>query len=381
MMYTEQDRLEAASWFLDIHDVEDPSPEMLREWVRWMEASDAHRLAFVAVEAAWHEAPANTATQITSIGRDVDDEYDGSLSIDEWRARQRAHPGVARPPQATRVRRRRSWLAVAAAAGVGAIALAILVQWQGFGSRSGDVAEFATQTGEHMQVTLADGSQVNLGARSTLEVTYTPTGRDVRLESGEAFFSVQKDTSRPFRVHVLNGVVTAVGTAFDVRTANDRIVVAVAEGTVQVTDADAPPGSKPSVSSSALRPKLLTTDTTRITRGESISFVSHSADQSLQHSKISRIDPSQPARWRDGWLIYRDEPLRDVLADIGRYTDRELIIEDGVPVGPHFTGAVFKDSVLEWLESLPNAFPVTIKTDGTQITVGPASGSILARAR
>lgn len=381
MIYTEKDRLEAANWFLDIHEVEAPSAEMLREWVRWMDDSEAHRLAFAAVEGAWYAAPANANRKADSIPSDVDDEYDGTISIHEWRARQKRGQRCAFDDSTSaRPWRRRHWRWFAAAAGVGAIALVLLLQLHGLGSRAGAVAEFATHIGEHMQVTLADGSQVNLGARSRLLVAYTPTGRDVRLEAGEGFFSVQKDTARPFRVHVLNGVVTAVGTAFDVRTANARIVVAVAEGTVQVTGSEAS-GPNTTASPTTLLSRPRTTDTTRIARGESISFISRVADQSLVHSSISRIDPAQPARWRDGWLVYRDEPLRDVLADIGRYTDRELIIEDGVPAAAHFTGAVFKDSVQEWLESLPKAFPVTVRIIGTQITVGPASVSVLSQAR
>src|SRR5580704_17063370 len=58
MSYTEQERLEAAEWFIDIRDVEDPSPELLHEWMRWMETSESHRRAFAAVEQAWREAAA-----------------------------------------------------------------------------------------------------------------------------------------------------------------------------------------------------------------------------------------------------------------------------------------------------------------------------------
>src|SRR6202035_1888625 len=38
MKYTEQERFEAAEWFIDIHDAEDPSPYLLRDWMRCMEA-------------------------------------------------------------------------------------------------------------------------------------------------------------------------------------------------------------------------------------------------------------------------------------------------------------------------------------------------------
>jgi transmembrane sensor len=245
--------------------------------------------------------------------------------------------------------------------------------------KAADHESFATRTGEQMQVTLPDGSQVNLGARSKLTIAYTGAARDVRLETGEAFFAVHKDAMRPFRVHVLDGIVTAVGTAFDVRTTNDRVVVAVAEGTVQV---NGPVTTRPAAGLSrapGAHDPMARAAVTRLRRGEAIDFVSSREGNAIQPASVTRVDPADPARWREGWLVYRDEPLRDVLADIGRYSDRDIVVADSLSVNPHFTGAVFKDSIIEWLESLPNTFPVTVTIHGSRITVAPISKAILAR--
>jgi ferric-dicitrate binding protein FerR (iron transport regulator) len=107
--------------------------------------------------------------------------------------------------------------------------------------------------------------------------------------------------------------------------------------------------------------------------------VSSREGNAIQPASVTRVDPADPARWREGWLVYRDEPLRDVLADIGRYSDRDIVVADSLSVNPHFTGAVFKDSIIEWLESLPNTFPVTVTIHGSRITVAPISKAILAR--
>lgn len=227
-----------------------------------------------------------------------------------------------------------------------------------------------------MQVTLPDGSQVNLGARSKLAVDYTRAARNVHLEAGEAFFSVQKDVARPFRVHVLDGIVTAVGTAFDVRTTNDRVLVAVSEGTVQVNGI--PPASATAPPSIAM-PDARAPALARLRRGEVIDFIDRRQDHTLMAEIVRHVDPAEPARWRDGWLVYRDEPLRDVLADIARYTDQEIIVALSLSANPHFTGAVYKDNILEWLESLPNAFPVTVTVGGARITVAPVSQAVATR--
>jgi transmembrane sensor len=376
--YTEEDRLAAAEWFIDIHDVEDPSPELLHNWMRWMESSEAHRLAFNAVERVWRGSSALEPAKSPSTVNDGRDGYDGSVSVATWRERRLRHTRAESKRPFWRGGRGR-WLAVAAAAALAAMTFVAVPRLQSLIDQPDTADSFATRTGEQMQVTLPDGSQVSLGARSKLTVAYTHAERNVRLESGEAFFAVQKDPSRPFRVHVLDGIVTAVGTAFDVRTTNDRVRVAVSEGTVQVSGA-APTLAK-RISLSLTGQGKTTPALARVTRGEAISFQSQStgAGSAVERIALSRVDPSEPARWRDGWLVYRDEPLREVLADVARYVDRDLVVSNTSAMNSHFTGAIYKDSIIEWLESLPSAFAVSVNIDDARIRVAgtPAAASAL----
>ncbi|MBW4053124.1 MAG: DUF4880 domain-containing protein [Proteobacteria bacterium] len=377
MSYTEAERLEAAQWFLDVHDTENPSPELLQEWLHWMEASEGHRCAFAAVESAWRQLPPNSLrdTHWSAHPSAEEDDYDGSVSIDVWLA---ARPRAA-PPQAASSSRhsRPAWrskpLRLAAAAAVAAIAIGLAVR--NFSAlRPGSVPEsFATRTGQQMQITLPDGSQVTLGARSRLTVAYTAQARNLRLEQGEAFFSVQKNHAWPFRVRVLDDVVTAVGTQFDVRAIDHRIDVSVAEGIVQV-NADTPFASAmASRAAGKLPPSGLML--AHVIRGESLSFLSRRGGRVLASAIVTRIDPSHAAQWRDGWLIYRNEPLRDVLTDVARYSDRKIVVTHPAAITQRFTGAVYKDSIAEWLQSLPSAFPVSITVRGSQFVVAPAHGS------
>jgi len=359
MSEREAERLEAAQWFLDIVDTEDPAPEMLQEWMRWMEASASNRRAFADVESAWQQIPSARGprgVEPVSLERRGDDAYDGSISVAAWLTQRRGGTAAAAPPARRMTpawRRKPLWLAAAATAAVIAMTLQFLPLL-----RSGASPEsFTTDAGQQMQITLPDGSQVALGARSRLRVAYTPTSRNLRLERGEAFFSVQKNPTRPFRVHVLNDVVTAVGTQFDVRAINDRIDVAVADGVVQVN------------------PDTVGHVAARITRGESLSFLSHRGERTLTSPVVTHIDPQSAARWRAGWLIYQDEPLRDVLADVARYSNRRIVVADPSAITRHFTGAVYKDSIVEWLRSLPNGFPVSVTQSGSNFMVAPERAS------
>ena len=374
MSNTEAERLEAAQWFVDIHDAEDPSPELLQDWMRWMEASESHRRAFAAIESTWREIPASRLRQADSAAthRREEGPYDGSISVEAWLS-------GGRPPTSgvelsghrpiMTWRRSAGWLAIAAA-----VVLIALGLRYGLALRSVPSPEsFATDTGQQMQITLPDGSQVTLGARSRLTVAYTARSRNLRLEHGEAFFAVHKDHAWPFQVHVLNDVVTAVGTQFDVRAIRDRIDVSVADGIVQV-NADTP-----------LSPPLNLTDGSRqaekvgparlllahIRRGESFSFVSLPGDNALASPAVTRIDPRKAAQWRDGWLIYRDAPLRDVLTDVARYSHHRIDVANPAAITQHFTGAVYKDSIPEWLQSLPEGFPVSVTERTSGFLVAP----------
>src|SRR5690606_39397339 len=82
------------------------------------------------------------------------------------------------------------------------------------------------------------GIRVRLNAATRL--TYLETrGRveDASLE-GEAFFQVEHDPSRPFRVHTAAGVISDLGTEFNVRARNDRVDVVVTEGVVALEGED-----------------------------------------------------------------------------------------------------------------------------------------------
>lgn len=360
--YTPEQRFEAAQWFIEIYETEEPSSELLQRWQRWLDASDAHRLAFEAVERVWRDAPEDE--EIAADDAD-DDSYDCEIPITEWLNRRRAASsrrgfrplatGFSRP----RVAR------LGAVIGAALVLVASVSWWldRPAAEPRHSAGRFSTGTGEHMEITLADGSIVSLGARTTVSVKFTATERRLQLDAGEAFFTVHKDARRPFDVHALSGVITAVGTSFNVRALDNLVTVAVAEGAVNVSDAVyAPVAPDPSRQTRA--------HVTRLDSGEQLTFTMRPSSAALEKVALNRIDSAMAARWRDGWLVYRDAPLRYVIADVARYTDRHVAVSEGVGQ-MRFTGAVFQDSVLEWLEALPAVFPVTVRSKGGDMVVAP----------
>ncbi len=128
-------------------------------------------------------------------------------------------------------RHRRPRQYVWAAATVLAICLAVVLQpsfniWL--------TADYTTSTAQIRNIRLEDGSIVHLGADSAIEIAFEPEMRRIQLLSGEAYFEVEPNPMRPFKVEARNVETTVLGTAFDVRLMSDGVTVAVNRGRVGV---------------------------------------------------------------------------------------------------------------------------------------------------
>ena len=139
---------------------------------------------------------------------------------------------VARPDPAPG-RRWPRWMPVAA--GVAA-ALAISTVWLVPYVR--DTQTVATIAAQRSTLSLPDGSRTDLNARTALFTDFRNGRRFVRLEKGEAFFSVAKDAAHPFFVETPGGTVRVTGTQFNVRLASDgRPEITLLEGAIEIQNA------------------------------------------------------------------------------------------------------------------------------------------------
>jgi transmembrane sensor len=191
------------------------------------------------------------------------------------------------------------WKVGAAGVSLAALAAAALV-WHG---QSVPRAEsISSPTGERRTFTLADGSQVELNANTSVTVDNGPGERRVHLANGEAFFEVSKDQSRPFIVETPAGSVRVTGTKFNVLTeAASQLDVTVVEGSVQVRPGD----SGATLASSP--------------------FVLHHGDSLTAEAGVvglhalSSGDLEDALAWRQGQIVCLDMPLATALARFAHY--------------------------------------------------------------
>lgn len=87
-----------------------------------------------------------------------------------------------------------------------------------------------------VQDTLPDGSVVTLNKHSSLKYPRSFKGDSRQVElSGEAFFSVTPNKTKPFIITVSDLTVTVVGTSFNIKNSNGNTEVVVESGIVRVT--------------------------------------------------------------------------------------------------------------------------------------------------
>jgi transmembrane sensor len=345
----ERDELlsEAAQWAIELSSVE-IAPRRIDEWRRWIAASDAHREAFDRIQSTFAAVDSGSGRDMPwpTDAETANDAYDGALSVSAWRARAEANESRdadAAPTLLAGLRRRARWIGVGLAAGLCAIAAPTVLEVLKSPGATPQVTIVETRAGENRDVTLADGSVVSVGARSVLWATLDRESREVALERGEAFFRVAKDASRPFIVRAGATRVAAVGTAFNVRRAGRRIVVAVAEGVVKIDSQGAAPAQAEHAAPRSARLGV----------GEQLSI--NAVDGSVD---LRLVAPEVVAAWRQGLLQYRDEPLQSVIADVARYSARDIVIADAATAELRVTSTVFTNDVESWLAGLETALPV-----------------------
>lgn len=207
-------------------------------------------------------------------------------------------------------------------------------------------AEFATVTGERRQVALPDGSVLDLNARTRINVQFFNKRRQVELVQGEAMFSVEHDTSRPFVVQTGNGTVTVTGTRFDVRRDQARTSVVVESGTVKVKGRDAEPGNQ-----------------VTLTAG-----LGSSIDAAGNVTPAASVNTAAITAWRSGKLVFDNATLSDVVAEVSRYREKPLRVAQGKTAGLRLTSVFKSDDTDALLRALPSILPVAVRTlaDGSQ---------------
>lgn len=376
------DRLEqAAAWFLRVSSGL-MRVEELTELQRWIASDPRHALAYRKVSATWDALGALASTSKVIVGRG------GKLedSCETGRSGSSAQPSFAPARGTRRIGSVRSW-AIAAS-----VAMALIVGSWSYVSHRAQV--YSTGFGERRTVTLQDGSVATLDARTVLRVKYTRRERWVALEQGQARFTVARNPSWPFRVHVRDQVIVALGTQFDVDLVSESLYVTMIEGRVAVggikslpllTQADGSklgaslPGRGPLAASAPTSASGQARGGETVPRGTAAprsaevppeeragkGIVELTADESLRIPKVGRailvtnIDPRDASAWEYGKIYFDNELLGTAVERLNRYSRRQIQVDPSI-ANIRISGIFNTGDADSFIEAITDYFPIRI---------------------
>ncbi len=178
----------------------------------------------------------------------------------------------------------------------------------------------STPNGGQYQLTLPDGTNVWLNAASSITYPCAFTGADRKVKiTGEVYFEVAKDKSRPFLVTAGDQQIEVLGTHFNVNayTDEDHIKTSLLEGAVKVNNVLLKPG------------------------------------QAFARGRISPTNVEQDIAWKNGVFNFNNQSLAQVMRQLARWYDLEIVYPQGVPQ-KEYGGEIGKnltlDQVLKGLE-------------------------------
>lgn len=238
----------------------------------------------------------------------------------------------------------RAGMAAAALLIAATLTLVVTRPWMRLSHHPGPRASIAmreviTRRGQTAVLELADGSHIMLGPgtrlRAPVNTAALPPGtpREIYLD-GEAYFEVQHDSTRPFRVHTAIGIAEDIGTTFVVRafpeTRGMQVVVASGEVALHratrdtVADRAAVTGAPPLTLVGGDVARLAANGITTLRRG---------------------VDVTPYLAWTRGGLAFDGALLREVMPELERWYDVDIRLADSALAGRRLT-ASFRDEPL-----------------------------------
>lgn len=301
----------------------------------WLQGSPSHQVAYIRLRSVWNKTGRLNSVGSAFTGADVPAR--GDIKRLPFFALKNGHAPARPRGSSARVR-------YAIAATVVLASLLVSIQWW----LNRDEA-FQTPIGGLTSVPMKDGSRVTLNTASRLSIHLDDAIRSVDLASGEAFFDVAKDATRPFVVIAGNKRIVAVGTQFSVRTTDDGVRVAVTEGLVRVEEG----------TSGAHR------TLTHLPAGY-VATLAQAADKPVEVRQQPLEAVERSLAWRSGFITLRSTPLRDAIAEFNRYNTHQLVIADPALDEIQVGGSFKANNIQGFVRLLQEGFRVQASEQGDQ---------------
>lgn len=161
----------------------------------------------------------------------------------------------------------------------------------------------STPAGGEFQVKLSDGTKVWLNASSSIKFPTKFASNERRVETtGEVYFDVTHQANKPFFVSSGTQTIKVLGTQFNINSYSTKkgVKTTLVEGSVVVQ--------------SNLK------DLRKVLKPGQESIL----DESHSKISISRVDLERAVAWKNGYFIFDDENLEEIMDQIARWYDAEV---------------------------------------------------------
>lgn len=156
-----------------------------------------------------------------------------------------------------------------------------------------------TPVGGQYKLQLPDGSRVWLNAESSITYPTSFTGKErIVTVTGEAYFEVAKNKNMPFKVRVNDAKeIEVLGTHFNVNAYREAsgATTTLLEGSVKIANSILKPG------------------------------------EAYRNGIVEKVDTSKAVAWKNGLFDLNNLPLKQLLPEIARWYDVEIVYEKNIP--------------------------------------------------
>jgi len=212
----------------------------------------------------------------------------------------------------------------------------------------------STPRGGQYHLRLSDGTSVwlNAGSVLTYPVSFDHKERQVKL-SGEAYFEVARDSTRPFKVQTIQQNISVLGTHFNVSAYDDdnTTKTTLLEGKVAVQ-------------------RLKSPDKKILNPGQQALTSSNAKNNSVV---IINVDTTDAIAWKNGYFQFQDESLESILKKVSRWYDVDIdYSKNQISNQLFFSGTVSKyKNASQVLRILELTGGIHFKIEGRRIIVMP----------
>lgn len=243
-------------------------------------------------------------------------------------------PRIERVPR--KLTRRRLLTGSLAAVTVGGLGL----QWS-----IATAGVYTTARGEQRRLTLTDGSRLMLNTDTSVKVRFDEERRRIDLRRGQALFEVSADP-RPFYVSAGSHDLTVQRGRFDMRWETDHFSVLAIDGVAMLAQQSGPPTAVVQISDG---------DRVRVDAAEQI--------------KHDRPNLNDAIAWQTGNAVFRGEALAQVVTEMNRYTERELVLMDQRAAALRISGVYRVGDNGAFARSLARLLPIKIEATDRVIRI------------